>query len=258
MLPKQDGDTFNDCLSLEHILFNEVLKEWRKNVGSRKFPVYKSLCTYVSKYVRGKLRSNFDLHYVNPVLSDGGSSDVAFYVMKYMLKPSDRAQRLQQALRINLDDDEYEHIWKLVKPRHFESEALGLGRSVYSIGDNDRRVYSPDPRVYSELRKGIEVSKRFVEPIPSLASKDDGKFRPLARYYKNRPEIFTMDDYQDFFYGSKKSRADNVVIPDYDHVSQIVKKIDDFDKKVDDVDFQQSALELDDLFDSDSLDFIDF
>ena len=115
MIPKQDGDDFNTCLNLQQKLFDEVLSEWKRNYGSRKHPDYRPLCTFVRKFVRGKLRTNYDLHYVNPVLSDGGSADVAFYVLKYMMKPSNRVTRLRRALTLNLSQDEFEDIWKIVK-----------------------------------------------------------------------------------------------------------------------------------------------
>lgn len=248
IVPKRVDDTFVDCLTLEKKLFDEVLFEWRRNYGSRKYPDYRPLCTYFRKFVRGRVRSNFDLHYVNPVFSSGGSADVCFYVMKYMLKPSDRQQRLQQALRLNLDEDEYEDLWSLVRPRHFESEGLGLGSSDYFM-NGQHRIYSVDSRILSHLRKGIEASKSFDNPFPQISSVDDGKYHPLARYYKNRPEVFTMDDFYDFYYASKDGRPDNVILSDIEHVSQVVKRIDDFDMKKQNVDFQQTALDLDDLYD---------
>ena len=238
MIPKQDGDDFNTCLNLQQKLFDEVLFEWKRNYGSRKHPDYRPLCTFVRKFVRGKLRTNYDLHYVNPVLSDGGSADVAFYVLKYMMKPSNRVTRLRRALTLNLSQDEFEDIWKIVKPRHFESESLGLGLS---------REMSP--KVYEHLRKGIDLSKhQSVDPIPSYFSPLDGSSHPLAKYYKNNPAIFTMQDFFDFFYASKKADKDNVVIKDDVHLSQLIKRVDDFDKKVHQLDERLSATNLDDLY----------
>lgn len=238
MLPKHEGDTFNDCQNMEHVLFDEVLSEWKRNYGSRKNPDYRPLCTFVRKFVRGKLRTNYDLHYVNPLLSENGMSDVAFYVLKYMMKPSNRATRLRQALQLNLSQEEFEDVWKVVKPRHFESEQLGLGVS---------EGYAP--AILEHLRKGIALSKHQPgEPIPSYFSPLDGSSHPLAKYYKQNPDIFTMSDFYDFFFASRKIDAENVIIKDDFHGSQLIKRVDDFDKKVRQLDERLSATNLDDLY----------
>lgn len=241
-------------------MFDAVLREWKRNVtdvfiyfrGKRvrdwRHPVWKSCCTYVRKFVNGRLRTNYDLHYVNPVYSDGGSADVAFYVTKYMLKPSSREERLQQALKLNLEPEEYDDVWNCVKSRHFESEALGLGQCVKEKRFG-RLHYVVHPLVLEHLRNGITLSKslgddsypRFVGPV-------DGKLFPLADYYIDNPDIYTMQDFLDFFYRSDR-RPDNVVIRDIVHPSQILKRFDDFDRKVSSVSFNQTANELDDLFD---------
>lgn len=258
LVPKHDDDDLNVCLGLQKVLFDEVLSEWKRNFGSRKFPDYKPLCSYVRKVVHGRLRTNFDLHYVNPVLSSGAESDVSFYVLKYMLKPSDRAIRLQQALKLNLPEDEFVDIWKLVRCRHFESEGLGLGTSRY-VSDNGHRNYVIPDKVLSHLRRGIDLSKRKQdEPIPFFFSPIDGSSSPLAKYYKSKGEVFNQQDFLDFFYASKKIGADNVVIKDDIDVCQTDIQIDKFEKNVALVDFNSTANELDDLFDSDFDNFLDF
>lgn len=198
LVKKNEDDDLNYCNTLQETMFNVVKDCWSRNVGSKKFPKYVPCCEYVRKYVYGRLRTNFDLHYVDPRLSSGGESDVGFYIMKYMLKPSDRENRLQQALKLNLPDDEYNDIWKLVRTRHFESEGFGLGTSLYKSLDSGKRIYQIPEKVLNHLRKGIDLSKKMSsEPIPSFYSPIDGSSRPLAKYYKSREEIFTMQDYLD-------------------------------------------------------------
>lgn len=257
LIPKYEDDDLNVCLSLQQTMFDAVLIEWQRNYGTRKHPIYKPLCTYVRKVVHGKLRTNYDLHYVNPLLSSGGEADVAFYCLKYMLKPSNRLIRLQQALHLNLDEDEYNDLWKVVKTRHFESEGFGLGTSDF-VNRSGRRIYKVPDKVLSHLRKGIELSKLTKDdPIPSFFSPIDGKSVPLASYYKSREEIYHMSDFLDFFYASKQS-ADNVIVKDDINVSQVDLAIDKFSKNCKLVDFQQTASELDDLFDSNFSNFLDF
>lgn len=273
MLPKYDSDDYNDCLNLQDTLFKEVLSEWKRNVAppvwsekkgkfipNTRSPVWKVCCTYVRKFVRGKLRTNYDLHYVNPVLSDGGSADVSFYVMKYMMKPSNRVTRLRQALHLNLPEDEYEDIWSLVRPRHFESEGLGLGQCLYDkqlVKLNHRIHYEVHPKVLEHLRSGIERSKSASDvSSPCFYSPVDGSQKPLARFYKEHSDIYKMSDFLDFFYSERNADPDNVIVHKDWSLNQRVSRIDDFEKKVNNVDFQSSALELDELFDSSDDDFL--
>lgn len=262
LVRKHDQDRHEDCLQLESVLFKEVLAEWKRNVAPpiwspkrKKFipnsrhPVYRPLCTYVRKMVRGKLRSNYDLHYVNPTLSSGGSADVCFYVLKYMMKPSERSVRLQQALHLNLSEEEYEDIWSLVRPRHFESDALGYGVSDTETSE-DMKAYHV---VLEHLRKGIEQSKyRKIpgqDPMPLFILPSDGSTAPLAKYYKSNPNVFDMQDFLSFFYAS--SKAYNEIDAKQRSHTQWVKAIDDFNEKSKNVLFQQTADELDELFDDD-------
>lgn len=242
---------------LEKKMFDEVLSEWKRNYGSDRKPDYRPLCTYVRKVVHGRIRTNYDLHYVDPRLSSGGEADVAFYVLKYMMKPSDRLRRLQQALHLNLPEDEYEEIWKIVRTRHFESEGFGLGTSEYVSSPFGHRIYKIPDKVLSYLRKGIDLSKQNKdEPLPSYFSPVNGKSFPLAKYYKSRGEVFTMRDYLDFFYASQKIGADNF-IPEKEVDNQTDQAIEKFEKNVSLVEFNQSVSEMDDLFDCDSQ-FLDF
>lgn len=241
---KYEYDRFSDCMQLESIISKEILREWRRNYGSTRSPVWKPLCTYVRKFIRGKIRTNYDCHYVNPILSDGQEADVAFYVLKYMMKPSQRVVRLQQALHLNLDEDEYENVWKIVRPRHFESEAFGLGQSLKSPDGN----YIVHPKVLSYLRSCVQRSKTDF-PSPRFFSPITGKPFPLARYYQHFAEIYSMQDALDFYFFDKSGRVDNVVISKDVHVSQLVKKVDDFDSRLRRVESYDSAQNLNELFD---------
>lgn len=247
MIPKHDTDTHNDCLNLERVMFDAVLHEWRRNIGSIRKPIYRPLCTYVRKMVHGRIRTNFDLHYVNPSMTDGSTADVAFYTLKYMMKPSDRSVRLQQALHMNLPLDEYNEIWSLVRPRHFESNALGYGVSDTSNSASMAAYH----KVIEHLRKGIAASKHEVpgsDPMPLYFSPVDGKAAPLAKYYKNNPLVFDMQDFLDFFYASKTD-ADNVIVHDDQSLSQMLLKEQKFNEQTNIVLERQSVDELDDMFD---------
>lgn len=211
-IPKEPGDTVAEMLELEHVMFNAVLKEWRRNTnGSRsRYADYEQCCTFIRRVIRGKLRSTYDLHYVNPILTDGQEGDVAFYVSKYMMKESEQLKRLQRGLHMNLNEDEYKDTWKMVKPKWFSSPGFGLNAKFIKLN-----VYEPSQKVLDYIRYCIEYSKKefnspkFINPI-------DGSTFPLSRYYVNRGDCYTVDD-QEFFRNKRikagESREDNMTIP---------------------------------------------
>lgn len=230
-LPKLDSDTFNDCLNLESVLFDAVKFEWRRNLGSTRKPIWQPCFTYVSRIRNGRVKSTFDLHYVNPRSSDGGSADVGFYVTKYMLKPSDRANRLQSALRLNLDPDEYDRIWSIVKCKWFSSLKFG---------------YNDSALVRDYIRKCV-IDSRFYDDSPKFYNPVDGSSFPLSRYYLNRSDFYSVDDA--LFFNAKKGIEDNVVIDDRS-VSEKLVSIERLKKCLSIVDSNDESYVFDDLFNS--------
>lgn len=211
LIPKQPGDTTANMYELEHVMFKAVLKEWQrnKNRARNRHAKFEPCCTYIRKFIRGKLRSTYDLHYVNPILTDGQEADVAFYVSKYMIKESEQLKRLQRALKLNLDEDEYKATWKMVKPRWFSSPGFGLNAKFIELNK-----YKPSERVLKWIRDGIEYSKKEFDS-PKFINPITGQTFPLSRYYVNREDCYTQSD-QEYFWRKRiekgKSRTDNVNI----------------------------------------------
>lgn len=193
LVPKFSDDDYGTCITLESSMRSILLEQWKRNYGSRSHPRYESLCTYVCKYIRGKWRSNYDLHYVNPNFSDKGVADVGFYVLKYMLKPSYRTVRLQRALRLNLDPDEYESIWSEVKPRFFKSHDFGL---------------ATEPSIIGYLRDSIEATKHRYD-FPVFVNPINGSTMPLSRFYKSKGDIYDVDTATYFAMEKKKVDYDD-------------------------------------------------
>ena len=243
-LPKYDGDSLPVLLDLEQRLFTSVLSQWKRNVSGScsRYTEFKPLCTFVRKMVRGKIRSTYDLHYVNPVLSDGSDADVAFYVSKYMIKKSEKLVNLQRALRLNLPDEEYADVWKLVKPKWFASPGFGLNSKFIRLNE-----YEPSPVVVDYIRGCVDFSRKYLD-TPKFINPIDGSTFPLGRYYINNPNCYTVSD-QEFFYkksvanGSK--RADNMIISDRD-LSSILTSIDNSRLKMDSLEFDYD--DFDELF----------
>lgn len=237
LLPKYDGDKYIDMLNLEKLMFDSVLKEWRRNYGSRRKPDYRPLCTYKKLYVNHKIRTNFDLHYVNSSLSSDGTSDVAFYVTKYMMKPSKREERLQQALHLNLPEDEYDRVWSLVRSKTFASLGLGLNGSLTPFG------VEPDPDLVSYVRSCVELSKVHDES-PKFYVPSTGASFPLSRYYRSKFFCYNIDD-EAFF--SRFSRDDNVILDD-DTLSEKINRQEKHNLRVKTIESHDSSDQLNFLY----------
>lgn len=247
--PKGEKDTYHDIMNLEYKLQNMFAGEWRRNYGSDRKPKYKDLCQLIINY-KGR---TFDLHYINPALSQNGESDVSFYVTKYITKSSDWVNCLKCALKLNLSPDEYEKVWKLLKPRCCVSKNWGNPKS---------------DKVKTHIRKGIELAKQSNSDYPFFINPINGSTFPLSPYYSRR--FLTLDDKFDFFYfsnnqysidGYKESDDRNVTKERFqDSRFDIVRKkinsrLDSFDSLYDDEKFVNlSENELEKV--SDSPDFI--
>lgn len=238
LLDKQSFPTYNDLITQEKLMYDTVLKYWSRNIGSKRSPVYVPCCTYKAKWRDGRLVSNYDLHYVNPALSQDGISDVGFYVLKYMLKPSQRTVDLQRALRLNLSEEDYFKVWSLVKPRYIKSHDFGLSR---------------DPDVQDYLRKSVTLSKQSME-FPCFFHPVTGNTFPLSRFYVNKGSIYNVQDALDFYYNSNSATFDN---SDPNRFRRFLKDSADLSKVVDKIDsFERTRVQVDDKGDSQYFDEI--
>lgn len=176
-LPKYAGEDLSDGYSLNKRIYKVVKDNWCINVGSDRKPIYEPLFSFQSKFYRGKLFSNYDTHLVVPSLTSSGMSSVAFYACKYLFKYSDKEQKRQQALRLNLDSDEYDVTYSLVRSRSFMSTSFGLG------GLHNRNL------IEDYIKKCIKRSDRSLH-YPQFFNPDTGQSFPLAPFYKSRESLF--------------------------------------------------------------------
>lgn len=220
-LPKYPSDNPRVTpLQLESLLYKSVLHEWRRNYGSTRKPDYRPLLTYKAIYKRGKLFAPYDLHYIQPTTEDVSGTNVAFYCTKYMLKPSDKETRLQQALRLNLPSDEYDKVWNTVRSRFLCSRQFGLNPSPF--GD-------PDEVIYNHLREGIKLSE--LDDFPKFYNVDSGKSFPLAKYYRSKGEIYSLSDALPRYFNSSEPFIDTVPKYDDKDYSQLLRSEDDLERK---------------------------
>lgn len=221
-VPKTLFPSFLDAVSLESYLYDKILSEWRVNVSSTRSPRYVNLCSFYKFYRYGRLNTTYDFHYLNDSLSQGGCADVAFYVSKYMYKVDDRVKRLQQALKLNYDIDEYEEIWKKVKPRFLYSKHYGLD-------------YKDSTLIKDYIRNCIISS--YGSDFPTFINPVSGQKFPLAHYYKTR--FLNIDDAKHF-----KIFNEEIFYEDLDY-TQLLNKL----KKHEKVKNQISCYDAFDSFD---------
>ena len=218
--------------NLEALGFKEVLKEWSRNVGSRSHPVYKPLCTYYRRMVFGKLSYNYDFHFVSPLLKDGTTSGISYYVTKYMFKDSQFDSRLHSALKLNLPDDEFKEVWRIVRSRSFSSLNFGFGLHGYKVktDSKNRLKMLSETDAFKYVRKSIDRSS-ITESFPKVYDLETGRSMPMARYFYNFGNLYTEFD-TDLFYNNRKDSllAGNVSLSARD--SKQLKQVSDSKEKI--------------------------
>ena len=168
------------------------MKYWAINVGTRKNPKYERLFTYRRKFVGNKVYTNFDCHYVNPGNDASGTGNVAYYVTKYIMKGSDKEQKRQQFLKLNLDPEQFTQVWNVVKCRMTCSKGLGTDVRFYTdevtetVKNPERTLCQyatsfehflagpdlpPDELPYSNVVKVVTRKKRIMVPNFELCQK---------------------------------------------------------------------------------------
>lgn len=178
------------CLDLEQFLFKRVLHFWSSNVGTRKNPVYRQRLTYVRKFIHGEWKTNYDLHYVDPGKTTDGVDNVSWYVLKYMMKDSDRERRRHSFIKLNYDEDEFQEVWSLIRCRTITCRGFGVnGRMVKVDG---KRVMIPDERVCERISSNC-TARLGMYRYPVYINEDSGKSFPLSKYYRRFPSCFSLD-----------------------------------------------------------------
>lgn len=236
-VPKCKTDTLADKVSKGVILHNIFLSEWRRNLGSKRKPRYVPLCDYICNS-RGR---NFDLHYVNPSLSNNGCSDVAFYVSKYITKSNSYVDNLKSALYYNISDyDEFLSTWKTLKPKFLISKGFGNPSSF---------------SVKSHIIKGIEFGiNSTTYDFPIYLNPITSQTFPLCPYYKQK--FLSLLHSYGFLYKQDSILSDGSFIPDEYDPDQIDKCLSSFKKTQSLINDRDNFIDFIDSYDSN--DFDDF
>lgn len=178
--PKDVAPTYCEVINLESHLHDVFLREWSRNLGSKRKPIYEPLCTYVNNH-KGR---TFDFHYVNPSSTPAGESDVAFYVSKYILKTDSYVQKLRSALKLNLSGEDFYKEWSYFRPKCCFSKHWGnpLSKNVADYINHCIALSVENPS--------------FL--YPCFFTKYSGLSFPLSPFYRKR--FLTIEDKLSFFY----------------------------------------------------------
>lgn len=193
---KLDNDNYLDILNLEDLIFNTLKCEWRVNVGSSRTPIYEPLFKYSRKFIKGRLSTNFDLHFVNPRFGNDENS-VVFYCTKYMLKDSLSQRSFYYALKNNYDYDEFKYLWSKVRNRVLMSKDFG-------------NSHSPAVKLY--IKQCIYESVNDSDSTaPSFFNPDNGQSFPLSRYFQRK--FLTVEDKLHYYFKNNRGtgRLDSVM-----------------------------------------------
>lgn len=236
-----DKNLYPDPYSLERRLFNDVLKLWAKNVGTRKDPKYIPLCTYT---VGRNGRRNYDLHYCVPSPVNG-YDDVAFYVSKYMFKFADSDYKLKQRIWNSLHESDVVFpedgcsaldFWKKIRCRYLSSISFGLGN--YDKDDNDAFCAEC---ILRKVRSMIDRSLATQPDKGPVFYRGDGKSFPLCKYLRDK--FLTVNDAFTSYFANVSNFVDNFQVHDEPDFNKIDKTIMEHKCKVDLVNKKESPMD---------------
>ena len=205
MIKKEDLPCKADCINAEKIIHEVMLENWQRNVGSTKKPEYKNLCNYrcVWNARKQQFDRNYDCQWVERNVLNNNGEDATWYIMKYALKDSGKERRRQQALKLNLPQEEYLKAWETIRTKAFYSKYFGLdAREEYKdpfdkIGIN--------PEIAKDIRKGIEFGKGKM-PFPLWINPNNGRVFVLCEYYKKY--FYNVRDMNAYFEHEEQKRLE--------------------------------------------------
>ena len=162
-------------------IFWTLLREWTVNVGSTRNPDYRKLCRFVSRFGR----KNYDFHYVEPRLSDSGTSSCVRYVTKYLLKYDDYIKMVQATINSSYDlSSVCRTKWDLLKPRVFISKNFGVSidfDSLRKVADSLQvTLDSINPREQHYFWYSPETNKKvFMSPYIATKYGDQKLYKEI-------------------------------------------------------------------------------
>lgn len=109
---KYDTDDKTTPLFYERLLFDNLIKYYSVNIGTRKNPIYEPLFTYRVKYTTTGMKSNYFVKYVDPAVTydynDNDNSTTFSKTIRYLIGYVNKGSRFESVIEnelIDLKDD---------------------------------------------------------------------------------------------------------------------------------------------------------
>lgn len=204
----KDDDKFTR-FNLESLAFSTLLSEWKRNVATTiakrdtarykkgevipntRNPEYVPLCTYVCSYRCRKVRSTYDLHFVEENTSSG-SNDVSYYVSKYLFKDSSAVKYIWKCIYQYYKDDKvgakdcFDKVFKCTsrKSQNFGGIYTYDSYSEYRSNRCNLSLEYND-NVFDYILDMGKISKFTDKPL-QFFDIYTGKTMPLCKYFINK------------------------------------------------------------------------
>lgn len=255
------GEKYTDVLNFEQTYKWTLFENWAINKGTKRKPIYENLSRYVESRRGNKIHKTYDWHYVNPILTDGGITDCAFYVLKYMLKGGYETN-IRQALTLNYpdtykkiiphgrgkykwyeekDQELWRGYWNIIKSRQVHSLGFGLDKW-------DNMPDYKNEELIQNLKDGVKRGKNTKYPYPIYYHPERLLTFPLAHYYKNNGEIYTIADAWDYYYKNPTKYIDNSNPVDHTNVTKLTSKFLQYERNLKITERNEIADDFDELF----------
>lgn len=248
LFKKSDIGKYNDCINFEQQHKWTLLENWRRNIGTQHYPIWQDLCEYRESWRGGRKHATYDFHYVNPLLTKGGVTDAAFYVLKYMLKGI-QDRRMMQAIFLNYDVTTAWNIWDRIKNRREYS--LGFGLDIdYSKKGKSREITEDicNQEILDYLHNCVARSRTARTEYAYYYCPENLLTFPLANYYKRFGFIYSADDEMEFYKICPERYKRNKLTPERPDGHAIQKQIYDFERILKKTEMLDIADDFDTLF----------
>lgn len=191
---------------------------WSRSLGDSFNPLYFPLSQFIRRYKS----YTYDCHLV----TQDGNDNVAYYVTKYVLKFSQYVEDLQSALRLNLDPEEYNIIWSIVRPKILTSNGVGISVKM----PNYLPFSDLDCKIENDIQSFIQHSIQAGEERPYFYWKNQ-KY-PLCQYYIDR--CMTLEQriqFHNIKYDNPFEDESKLELDIYDNnIDNYLFKLDNFEK----------------------------